>query len=268
VRGLDGVAPAPLDSTPPVFQYGGEYFATWLEDLVHNPYQFYAKHILRLRVRPDIGDEIGAKEFGTLVHGVLEACAVCGIAEAPGIDAMLVEAGGKLLEKDSVLQRFWHNRFHEIAPVAAKLLSSGPASFEEDIEMDYFGRKVRARADRVERIGSAVRVVDYKTGAIPSNSQLGLGKDHDCTMPQLPVEALILREAIGASVSMAFLRLQRKKSALVEFDEKETAESIKAAESKMKFLFAQDTYARPDHYLDEKYRDFDDLCRLSGTDEM
>jgi RecB family exonuclease len=232
----------------PVYDYKGPYWATWLEDLIHNPYQFYAKHILHLRKLPDIGDDVGAREFGTMVHHVLEECIG---ADESEIIRMLEAAAEKIVPRASVLFRFWQNRFREMAPAIAALPAG--AELEKEISGEIFGRRIRAKADRIE----PGRVVDYKTGAVPTKTQLGLGKDADCTMPQLPVEAILT----GAR-EMAFLRLQRRHVGMVGFDEAETAAAIEAAKNKLGFLFAQNEYGRPDHYLDEKYRDFDDMARV------
>jgi ATP-dependent helicase/nuclease subunit B len=257
VRARNDVPPNPIDRTPPVARYDGVYYATWLEDLIHNPYKFYAERILHLRERADIGDGVGAREFGIMIHSVLENCARDGVASESEIKARLTEAALKLVGGDSVLFRFWRNRFVEIAPAVSEIMRR-PAEAEKEMETFCFGRRLIARADRVE---DGRRVIDYKTGGIPSDKQLGLGKDGDCTMPQLPVEALILRENTGAPVSMAFLRLQKKRVGLKEYDSDRTAEAIAAAEKKLRFLFAMDSYPRPEHHLDEKYAYFDDLCR-------
>ena len=250
VRARDDVEPAPLDRTAQTHKYEGAYYATWLEDLIHNPYQFYAKHILRLRVRPDIGDDVGPREFGTLVHKVLEDVAAMKVESAREIEMLLEKEALEYIPSDNVLFKFWQNRFHEMASAIFDL-AAAPGESEKELSGEYRGRTIKARADRVEK----ARVIDYKTGNIPTDAQLGI-KDGDCMMPQLPVEAML-----SGKPEMAFLRLQRKRVKLVEFDAGETSASISAAKKKLDFLFAQDTYGRPDHWLDDKYTEFDDLCR-------
>ena len=263
VRARDMVPLCPLDRTPPRVGYAGDYYATWLESLVHNPYLFYARHILRLRRRPDVGDEVGAREFGTLVHGVIERCARAGIADAEKIVALMTDAALKYVDGKSVLFRFWRNRFREMAPEIAKMLAA-PAAIEETIRMTWNGRNLIAKADRIE---GGNKVIDYKTGSVPSDAQLGLGKEEDCTMPQLPVEAMILRDSHSGApasetpVSMAFLSLKKNNVGMRDYDAEETARAIKAVEKKLNFILNKDVYARPAHYLDEKYREFDDLGR-------
>ncbi|MDR1071820.1 MAG: PD-(D/E)XK nuclease family protein [Rickettsiales bacterium] len=258
VRAMDDVPYAPLDSTPPAAKYNKEYYATWLEDLIHNPYRFYAKRILRLRRNPDIGDDAGAREFGTLVHDVLRRAAENGVKSEAEISAMLNAGALKYIGKENLLLRFWQNRFGGIARAVSELLNSGAAATaEEKIETTYLGRRLLAVADRIEE---GRRAIDYKTGTVPSDSQLGLGKDANCTMPQLPLEAMILRDRGARGAEMAFLSLGKNRAGLVEYDPEQTTRAIAAVESKLKVILNMEKYERPE-YVDEKYADFDDLCR-------
>jgi RecB family exonuclease len=225
---------------------------------MHNPYQFYAKHILNLRWHPDVGDPAGAREFGTCVHDVLERCTKDGIADAAEIVRMLESDAEKYIGRGNVLFRFWQNRFREMAPVISELMKK-PARAEETIQMTYGGHNFIAKADRIE---NGNRAIDYKTGALPSDTQLGLEKELFCAMPQLPLEAMILRETTGISdVSMAFLSLRKNHVGMVEYDVDKTSRSIDAVIKTLEIALNTTKYARPDHYLDDKYTDFDDLCR-------
>jgi ATP-dependent helicase/nuclease subunit B len=255
VRVMDDPPPAPLPSSPPSAKYSGEYWATWIEDLIHNPYQFYARHILHLRRCPDIGDDVGAREFGTIVHGVLENLPAG--AKADEIVRALESEALRHVGRAGILFRFWQNRFREMAPAVADMLAEcADALVEQRIETGYLGKRLIAKADRI--LGR--RVIDYKTGAIPGDSQLGLGKDENCTMPQLPLEAMILADSAGGGVEMAFLALQKKHVGLRVYDAEKTARAIAAVKKKLSVVLNIDEYGRPE-FVDEKYRDFDDLCR-------
>ena len=257
VRAMDSVPSNPISTDLPFIKYSGDYYATWLEDLIHNPYLFYAKHILNLKTEPDIGDDIGAKEFGTLVHSVIEKLGAT--TDLNVITRMLEDAALNYVERDSVLFRFWQNRFHEMAPVISEL-NKVPAELEKKISMSWNGRNLIARADRVESTESGgVRVLDYKTGSVPSDSQLGLSKDKECTMPQLPVEAMILSET-NQNVGMAFVSLKKGNVGIKEYDSEKTARTIAAVKEKFKVIMNYEKYERYE-FVEEKYRDFDDLCR-------
>jgi RecB family exonuclease len=171
---------------------------------------------------------------------------------------MLEAAALKHVDKKNILFRFWQNRFREMAPEIAKLMSASAPSFEERIiRSTYNGRQLVAVADRIENEN---KVVDYKTGSIPSRAQLGLDKDENCTMPQLPLEAMILQKTAKQSVKMAFFSMKKGAVGLKEYDIEETAQAIEAVKKKLNVLINIDEFGRPD-YVDEKYRDFDDLCR-------
>ena len=256
VRRMDDLPLSPIDKTPPSHIYKGVYYATWLEDLVHNPYQFYAKHILKLRRAPDIGDPIGPKEFGTLVHGVIET----GEADEKKIVAAMESGARELLGDNSVLFGFWQKRFAEMAPAIAELLSADAnAEIEKKITAKYQGRTLSARADRIE---NGRKIIDIKTGAAPNPKSLGLGRDANTTMPQLPASALILEEQGTRGIEMAILQLKRKNVKLIEYDAEQTAAAIAAVKDKLNYLFNITEYARPEH-VEEKYRDFDDLARAA-----
>ena len=254
VRRLDDLSLSPIDLTAPSYVYDREYYATWLEDLVHNPYQFYAKHILGLRKNPDLGDPVGPKEFGVLVHSIIET----GETDIAKIINMMELGACGILGRDNVLFRFWQKRFAEMAPAISILLSGGKdAEIEKKIQTKYNGRTLVARADRIEE---GRRIIDIKTGAAPNNKSLGLGKDANVTMPQLPASALILNEQGIYGIEMAFLQLKGKNVRMIEYDAEQTAVAIKAAKEKLNYLFNITEYARPEH-VEDKYRDFDDLAR-------
>ena len=145
-----------------------------------------------------------------------------------------------------------------MAPVISDVMKI-PARTEETIQMAHAGHNFIAKADRIENNN---RVVDYKTGAIPSDTQLGLGKETFSAMPQLPLEAMILRETTGnPDISMAFVSLGKNRAGIVEYDAEKTSRSIDAVKKTLEIALNMTKYERPDHYLDDKYAEFDDLCR-------
>ena len=245
----------PLDKTPPSYIYKGQYWATWLESLIHNPYLFYARHILNLRKNPDIWEAAGAKEFGNLVHDVIAS----GVKKEGEIIQKLEDGARQYYDSTHIMYRMWQNRFREMAPKIAELLSRDvPAKTEEKITANYQGRTFIAKADRIENGNT---VIDIKTGKAPTKSQLGLGRDVNLTMPQLPLSAMILEENGAENVEMAFLQLAGKKVDFVQYDRENTQKSIAALKEKLNYLINITTFERPE-YVEEKYRDFDDLARV------
>jgi len=264
VLNRDNVEMRPLDysiPTPP--PDWSDVYVTELEHLIHNPYSFYARHILRLQVLDDYWMGVDARYFGTLVHKVVEN------ATDLRPDALVAEMDRLALEKmsvGSVMFHFWHKRFLEIAPVIAnemtKLQNSVP---EIKGAVNIAGRTVRAKADRVWDGG----VLDIKTGAVPSDSQLEKGN-----MPQLPLEAYMLQQG-GFPIQttqqsktpvMKFLQLKSGDVRIVPYDEQQTQQYIAAAIEKVTELFniysaggAGYEYRETGDY---KYKGYDDLARI------
>ena len=263
VRGRDVVSARPLDysaPTPPVDW--GDIYVTELELLIHNPYAFYVRHMLRLRVLNDYWAAPDARDFGNLVHEVIEK------ANNFSPNELVQEMDKRAIEKlgaDSVLFHFWHKRFMEIAPVVANLMTELVGSVPEiDGCITIDGHNVRARADRVWDGG----VLDIKTGAVPTKTQLEQGN-----MPQLPLEAYILQNSgfnIKTTVKsktpvMMFLQLKNNDVRTINYDSVITQQMMDAAVEKVKqmidiFLIGRAPYEYR-QTSDLKYKAYDDLAR-------
>ncbi|MBP3397791.1 MAG: PD-(D/E)XK nuclease family protein [Alphaproteobacteria bacterium] len=262
VLARDNVPMVPLDTsvpTPPADW--SDVYVTELELLIHNPYAFYVRHILRLYVMDDYWVLPDARKFGDLVHKVIE--------ENKSQDPMVLvrEMDRRALEMlgpDSVIFHFWHKRFLEIAPVVVSELTK-MKNMRAEIPglVKIAGRNVRARADGVWDGG----VMDIKTGAAPNKSQLAQGN-----MPQLPLEAFMLQSGGFAGVSsvarpiMRFLQLKNNDVRVIEYDEDTTQEMINAAVAKVTELFNIYSAGGAGYEYfetsDVKYKQYDDLARV------
>ena len=264
VLARDDVPYRPLDYSAPVPPADwSDVYVTELEHLIHNPYSFYVKHILRLRVLDDYWVGVDARDFGNLVHDVIEH------ATDLRPDALVAEMDRRALEKlgaGSVIFHFWHKRFVEIAPVIANELTSVQNAYAEIGGcVKIAGRNVRARADRIWDGG----VMDVKTGAAPSKSQLEQGN-----MPQLPLEAYILQSggfpiqttSLSRAPIMRFLQLKNNDTRVIEYDAEQTAEMMRMAVDKTTELFnIYSAGAAAYEYRetgDQKYKVYDDLARI------
>ena len=240
-----------------------DVYVTELELLIHNPYAFYVRHILKLRVLDDYWVGPDARDFGNLVHDVVEH------ATDLRPDVLVAQMDMRALEKlgrGSVLFHFWHKRFVEIAPVIANELSSVPRAYAEiGGVVKIAGRNVRARADRIWDGG----VLDIKTGAAPTKSQLAQGN-----MPQLPLEAYILQSG-GFPIQttqnsrtpiMRFLQLRNNDARVIEYDADTTREMMRAAVDKVTELFNIYSAGGAGYEYretgDAKYKQYDDLARI------
>lgn len=264
VLARDDVPYKPLDYSAPVPPADwSDVYVTELEHLIHNPYSFYVKHILRLRVLDDYWVGVDARDFGNLVHDVIEH------ATDLRPDALVAEMDRRALEKlgaGSVIFHFWHKRFLEIAPVIVNELTSVQNAYAEIGGcVKIAGRNVRARADRIWDGG----VMDVKTGAAPSKSQLEQGN-----MPQLPLEAYILQSggfpiqttSLSRAPIMRFLQLKNNDARVIEYDAEQTAQMMRMAVDKTTELFnIYSAGAAAYEYRetgDSKYKAYDDLARV------
>ncbi len=266
IHARDDIELRPLDysaPTPPADW--SDVYVTELELLIHNPYAFYARHILRLHPIDDYWLPPDARIFGTMVHDTIEYAQPGDTPDT--LVARMDAAAHDLLGTNSVLFHFWHKRFMEIAPLIANEINTTQNAYAEiPGAIKIANRTVRARADRVY---DGV-VMDIKTGAAPSKSQL-----MDGNMPQLPLEAFMLQSdgfKIPTTVRsktpiMVFLQLRNNDVARIEYDSETTQQMIDAAIQKTTELFNMySAGSAPYEYHetgDIKYKAYDDLARIN-----
>lgn len=266
----DNPVPNALDYSSPQLDKSdwSDVYVTELETLIHNPYAFYVKHILRLRVLDDWWVTADARKFGNLIHDVIEKATDLN----PDVLVAQMDARARdLVGEKSVLFHFWHKRFLEIAPVVSDVLGALPMRYHEIAGRIKFSvgnsyRNVRARADLVWDGG----VMDFKTGAAPTKGQLDKGN-----MPQLPLEALMLKSGgfdlpsdvrVSQTPIMMFLQMKNGAVGPIVYDADTTQSMIDAAVEKVGELFNIYTIGNaPYEYRetgDVKYKVYDDLARV------
>ncbi len=265
VRATDDVKYEPLDysaPTPPIDK--SDVYVTEIELLIHNPYAFYVKHILRLKKLDDYWVLPDARKFGTVVHDVIEK------AKDYNADVLIKEMDAcakQELQSDSILFYFWHKRFCEIAPFIENYFKDKTNIYKEiGGGVKISGRNVRARADIVmDGI-----VADIKTGGAPTKKQLA-----DATMPQIPLEAYIMQsngfpikmKDVSITPILQFLQLKKGDVQLFEYSDDEAQAMIDAAVQKVRELFGQYSTDKVASYeyrdsVGAKYHEFDDLARV------
>ncbi len=264
VRDKDNVTPCGLDYSAPIPPVDfSDVYVTELELLIHNPYAFYARHILRLHPKDDYWMEPDAREFGNLVHSVIENAKDF---EPSNLIQQMDELAKQILGENNLLFHFWHKRFVEIADVLKQnsdVLTHSVPEIGGSIVIQ--NRNVRARADRVWDGG----VLDIKTGTAPNKKQL-----LDGNMPQLPLEAFMLQSG-GFKIKTSqksqtpvtmFLQLKNSNVKPIIYDEQETADMINASVAKTTALFNMYSSGNvPYEYYknsEPKYRVYDDLKRI------
>lgn len=269
VRARDNVPFAPLDYADPVPPADwSDVFVTEIEKLIHNPYAFYVHHILRLHVRPDYWVTAEPRDFGNIVHAVLENATAD--SNENDLVAEMDARARERLGKNSLIFWFWHRRFVEIAPIAIDMLRrTEEAKTEIEGRIKIAGRTVRARADRVWADG----VLDIKTGTPPTKTQLLAGN-----MPQLPLEAYMLKNGgfapyranMSQMPTIEFLHLGTGRVESIQYDADTVDEMINASVAKVTELFNwYSAGGAPYKYMptgDVKYQEFDDFARADERD--
>jgi ATP-dependent helicase/nuclease subunit B len=216
VRLLDQPAGPPVPARPPaprppVAHRPRTLSVTEIETWLADPYAIHARHVLKLRALKPLEEATDAADYGMLVHhGMQLFLADVGCAWPPDGPARLLAAMERALSEAQLrqaLQEWWRPRLARIAAWAAvrerDRRDALPAAIAGEITgiwaLDVPGGFVlKARADRIEkRADGSLAILDYKTGAPPSDSEVEAG-----FRPQLPLEAAMAAAgAFGATLA-------------------------------------------------------------------
>lgn len=211
--------PAPK---PPVDARPRRLSVTRIETLIRDPYAIFAREILRLAPLDDLDADPGAAERGSFIHEALDKFIAKHRTALPrDAEDRLIRFGesafGAMLERPGV-RAFWWPRFLRIArwfvaeERARRRAGYAVAATECRGTLEFPVKSkpftLSAKADRIDRVEGALAILDYKTGAVPSEKQVKAG-----LTPQLPLEAAIARaggfeDVPAAAVSeLAYVRL-------------------------------------------------------------
>lgn len=207
-RALDGplsdppaalrTAPRPAP-TPPVALRPRRLGVTAVERWMRDPYAIYARHILKLRPLPRPDEAIDARARGTAIHLAFERFARAYGEDLPPdaekqfgelLNACLREAGmaEPRMARESALAAnaaTWAMSFERRRRPGARIWVEQYGQQEFDAPGGRF--ILTAKADRLEARGEVADVLDFKTGAPPTQKQV---KSH--LSPQLSLTAAIL----------------------------------------------------------------------------
>lgn len=205
--------PCPVPQAPRVPE---RLSVTEIATLRRDPYALYARHLLRLIPLDPPDRPIEARDRGTLLHRILERYSAQEPPEAPEaaraqLDA-LAEEEFRALHHEPELYHFWKQRFSLIADDFIALdrhARAGGARVEVEKRGEGMltlrdGTRIRlvGKADRLElHADGRIVILDYKSGAIPSNADILKG-----LAPQLPLlAALARRGAFGTPAQIGAL---------------------------------------------------------------
>ncbi len=153
---------------------------TDVDRLAADPYAFYAKAILKLAALEPVDADPGPAWKGTLIHAVLDDW---GKQDGWAAGA-LVPRMRRALEGEGVhplTRSLWLPQMEEAAAWIEERVADQRAAGREPLVSEEWGETriaditVKGRADRIDRIGDALAVIDYKTGAPPSDKQVTAG---------------------------------------------------------------------------------------------
>ncbi len=195
--------------------------------LINCPYQFFSARGLGLSPEDEVREEMEKKDYGNHVHRILQAFH-SGVPGLPGpwrgkldnstrseAETMLREISGKVFARDlrrRFLSRGWLHRWEKCIPAYLDWETNRAATWRveaTEIRKDrrYQEGKTQitltGRIDRLDRGRDGHGIIDYKTGAVPTNEQVQAGE-----YIQLPFYGLLLE---GEKISQAaFLMLDEE----------------------------------------------------------
>ncbi|KAA2213447.1 double-strand break repair protein AddB [Teichococcus oryzae] len=202
----DAVRPCPRPApAPPPEARPREISVTEVAELMADPYGFYARRVLKLSPFDPLDAEVGAADYGQLVHDAM-ARWTQRLDGTPGgwpgtalarewFDEAAEEALAEAAARPGLLA-FWRPRLRRIGGfVVAEedAAQSGERIRRRHAEMP--GRlsiaggavDLKVRADRIDELADGtLAIIDYKTGTPPGNKDVEEGR-----APQMPLEAAI-----------------------------------------------------------------------------
>ena len=190
---------------PPRASRPRRFSATEVEKLIRNPYAIYARKILALEPLAAFGFAPDASDRGTLFHQALHMWN----KQNDRSEKALLAAGEKAfvaLNFNAEARNFWWPHFRRVAVwlveeerdleknlSSIKTETTGRLEFKIDGD-DYV---LTARADRIDVLqNGVVRLIDYKTGSLPSVDQVQTGLS-----PQMTLESALLLQGAFAPLS-------------------------------------------------------------------
>lgn len=187
---------------PPVAARPTQLSVTRIETLIRDPYAIYARHILQLEPLQPVSARPDPARRGIIFHGAIgDFLQSCPLVLPDNAESLLLEIGEthfEALRDFPALTGFWWPRFRRIA----RWLVAQEPDLRRNVERiaseiggamslpiggdDAF--TLTCRADRIDIFASGgARIIDFKTGAVPSGKQVEAG-----LAPQLTLQAAIL----------------------------------------------------------------------------
>jgi ATP-dependent helicase/nuclease subunit B len=190
--------------------------------LLDCPYLFYVAHCLNIFEGDEIHDEMEKSEYGERVHKIMQAFH-SGTPGLPGpwnqqltnlnraaAETLLREISQRVFANDLRLDysaHGWLHRWQRLIPayldwtldngkdwetIAAELVK------QERVQVGDHSFTLTGRIDRLDRGPSGFRLIDYKTGAVPTSAKVASGEH-----AQLSYYTLLLRQEVHQALFLS-----------------------------------------------------------------
>jgi ATP-dependent helicase/nuclease subunit B len=195
---------------PPLALRPKRLSVTDVERLLRDPFEIYARHILRLRKLPELDEPVDRSDWGTVVHAAI-AVSVRRVSKEdwPGAATFrrwIEEDGARRLADLAAPARvaLWRPRLGRIAAwvaetEAARRAPAGLAESFAEVKGELLlpgGFVLHGRADRIDRLADGtLSLIDYKTGTIPDQKEI-----REAYAIQLTLEAAMAARGAFAEV--------------------------------------------------------------------
>ncbi|NRA74230.1 MAG: PD-(D/E)XK nuclease family protein [Rickettsiales bacterium] len=177
---------------------------TQVEKLIKDPYSIYVSSILRLRKLEELDRSLNKVEFGKFIHKVIDRFSknyLLGKDKEAYFDEVMscgqIEAAH--IMSFPLVKTIWFVQLKKLANWIVNFEASrrkkGVRVYSEETGKAELtltnGNKfiLSCKADRLEVTPNGIKIIDFKTGSIPSKKNVFTGLS-----PQLPLEALIMLE--------------------------------------------------------------------------
>jgi len=242
------VRPRP-EPRPPASARPTRLSVTEVATLMTDPYAIYARKVLRIAELDGLDEESDESLFGEIVHAGLAAWYGDGAKGGAAALGTALHVAMRERRPRPALEAWWEARLSRIAAYVAGLPAvTGRIAHEVKGVLEVEGGfTLTGRADRLERDGEGVSVLDYKTGTVPKAKDVKSG-----AAPQLPLEAVMAEagafgDAFAAEVvALRYLKLSGRAEAGKEqaLKPEEVREVVDDAAAALPALFAK--FAAPE----------------------
>ncbi len=186
-----------------------------IEKLMENPYGYYAKYILGVKRIEPIDGSLSSREFGIALHDAIKKTDFdISITKEKFISIFKdnFDIALDAFAKSVIKKSFWDDRVLKLADWIYEYEMSCSNDIKEvlkekRISAEFNKIKVFAIPDRIENLNTEYKVVDYKTGELPTLKDIASGR-----APQLAIEGLILSQILKLdTINYEYHQLKGKK---------------------------------------------------------